>query len=83
MFRHRWRVLSLPACILPGRSAWRRSPTEDAAVTPASISSSAVGAEGELLAAQLARSARLHPQIRAVQRSTPDAADQRPQLYTQ
>jgi len=44
---------------------------------------SAVGAEAELLRDQLARFAALHPEIRVVQRRTPDAADQRHQLYVQ
>ncbi|MEN8182891.1 MAG: ABC transporter substrate-binding protein [Myxococcota bacterium] len=44
---------------------------------------SAVGAEAELLARQLARFETAHPGIRVEQRSTPDAADQRHQLYVQ
>lgn len=44
---------------------------------------SAVGAEAEVLRLQLARFAELHPDIRVVQRATPDAADQRRQLYVQ
>ena len=45
--------------------------------------SSGVGAEAEVLARQLARFAELHPEIRVIQRRTPDAADQRRQLYVQ
>jgi multiple sugar transport system substrate-binding protein len=44
---------------------------------------SAVGAEAALLRAQLARFEQLHPEIRVEPRSTPDAADQRRQLYVQ
>jgi multiple sugar transport system substrate-binding protein len=44
---------------------------------------SAVGAEAELLRTQLARFSERHPGIRVVQRATPDAADQRHQLYVQ
>jgi multiple sugar transport system substrate-binding protein len=44
---------------------------------------SAVGAEAELLRTQLQRFESLHPEIRVVQRRTPDAADQRRQLYVQ
>lgn len=44
---------------------------------------SAVGAEAEILERQLARFAELHPDIRVIQRRTPDAADQRHQLYVQ
>ncbi len=41
---------------------------------------SAVGAEAELLQAQLERFMERHPGVRVVQRRTPDAADQRHQL---
>jgi multiple sugar transport system substrate-binding protein len=44
---------------------------------------SALGAEGQVLRRQLARFATLRPDIRVVQRPTPDAADQRHQLYVQ
>jgi multiple sugar transport system substrate-binding protein len=44
---------------------------------------SALGAEAELLRAQIERFSTLHPGIRVVQRTTPDAADQRHQLYVQ
>jgi len=44
---------------------------------------SALGAEGEVLRRQLARFMAAHPEIRVVQRPTPDAADQRHQLYVQ
>jgi multiple sugar transport system substrate-binding protein len=44
---------------------------------------SVLGAEGDVLRGQLARFARLRPDIRVLQRATPDAADQRHQLYVQ
>lgn len=44
---------------------------------------SAVGAEAVILQRQLARFMEEHPEIRVVQRETPDAADQRHQLYVQ
>jgi ABC-type glycerol-3-phosphate transport system substrate-binding protein len=44
---------------------------------------SVLGAEGEVLRRQLARFMREHPDIRVEQRRTPDAADQRHQLYVQ
>lgn len=44
---------------------------------------SAVGSEAEVLRRQLGRFMTEHPDIRVVQRLTPDAADQRHQLYVQ
>jgi multiple sugar transport system substrate-binding protein len=44
---------------------------------------SAVGREAEMLRLQLARFMAAHPGIRVLQRPTPDAADQRHQLYVQ
>jgi multiple sugar transport system substrate-binding protein len=44
---------------------------------------SAVGAEAEVLERQLDRFMEEHPDVRVVQRRTPDAADQRHQLYVQ
>jgi multiple sugar transport system substrate-binding protein len=55
-------------------------PSEGIEVTlPVSV----LGAEGRVLRAQLARFAKEHPEIHVVQRDTPDAADQRHQLYVQ
>ena len=45
--------------------------------------SSTLGAEGTVLRRQLARFMQERPDIRVIQRSTPDAADQRHQLYVQ
>ncbi|MBI2895754.1 MAG: extracellular solute-binding protein [Deltaproteobacteria bacterium] len=47
------------------------------------ISASAVGAEARALERQLRRFVRRHPGVRVVPRRTPDAADQRHQLYVQ
>lgn len=44
---------------------------------------SALGAEARVLTRQLDRFSAAHPGIRVVQRATPDAADQRHQLYVQ
>lgn len=44
---------------------------------------SALGAEGRVLVQQLARFMAEHPGIKVVQRVTPDAADQKHQLYVQ
>jgi multiple sugar transport system substrate-binding protein len=58
----------------------RPAPAGPAVVTfPGSV----LGAEGEVLRRQLARFMREHPDIRVEQRRTPDAADQRHQLYVQ
>jgi multiple sugar transport system substrate-binding protein len=48
-----------------------------------SLPGSMLGAEGTVLRRQLARFMAAHPEIRVVQRATPDAADQRHQLYVQ
>jgi multiple sugar transport system substrate-binding protein len=48
-----------------------------------SFPGSAVGAEGELLARQLERFMDQHPGIRVERQATPDASDQRHQLYVQ
>ena len=47
------------------------------------FSGSAVGREADLLRQQLARFAEAHPGVEVSLRSTPDAADQRRQLYVQ
>jgi multiple sugar transport system substrate-binding protein len=44
---------------------------------------SALGAESEVVRRQLARFMKEHPAIRVLQRETPDAADQRHQLFVQ
>lgn len=47
------------------------------------FSGSAVGREAEVIGRQLERFGRAHPSIAVVLRATPDAADQRHQLYVQ
>ncbi|HET8835978.1 MAG TPA: ABC transporter substrate-binding protein [Gemmatimonadales bacterium] len=66
-------MLLTPAC--------RSAPAGGPAVITLPVS--VLGAEGDVLRRQLARFARLRPDIRVVQRATPDAADQRHQLYVQ
>jgi multiple sugar transport system substrate-binding protein len=51
--------------------------------TPLTVSGSAVGLEAELLQHQIQRFNQAHPQIPVSLRATPDAADQRHQLYVQ
>ncbi|MGE0826447.1 MAG: ABC transporter substrate-binding protein [Candidatus Binatia bacterium] len=51
--------------------------------TVVTFPSSAVGAEGDVLQRQLARFMAAHPDITVLQQATPDAADQRHQLYVQ
>ncbi|MGE0354837.1 MAG: ABC transporter substrate-binding protein [Gemmatimonadales bacterium] len=66
-------ILAVPGCSRP------------ASQTPVTITfpGSAVGAEAQILRRQLATFMVEHPGIRVVQRRTPDAADQRHQLYVQ
>lgn len=64
--------LALAACHTPSRQG-----------IVLTFPSSAVGAEAEVLRRQLARFMAEHPEIKVVQRVTPDAADQRHQLYVQ
>jgi multiple sugar transport system substrate-binding protein len=52
-------------------------------VTTVTFPGSAVGKEADVLRKQLARFMQEHPDIKVVQRQTPDAADQRHQLYVQ
>jgi multiple sugar transport system substrate-binding protein len=47
------------------------------------ISGSFLGREGQVLATQLDRFRTVHPDLKVVLRATPDAADQRHQLYVQ
>ena len=71
-----WALLLLGA----GAGCGRAAPTGLIEVTfPGSV----VGAEGTVLRRQLGRFMASHPGIRVVQRETPDAADQRHQLYVQ
>ena len=56
---------------------------EESGLTVITFPGSAVGAEAQLLSLQLARFMEEHPGIRVLRRETPDAADQRHQLYVQ
>jgi multiple sugar transport system substrate-binding protein len=58
-----------------------RAPPSGATVV--TFPGSMLGGEGAVLRTQLQRFMREHPNIRVVQRDTPDAADQRHQLYVQ
>ena len=65
-----WAVLSSSACVAP-------------APATLSFSGSSVGREGEVIRLQLQRFQQAHPTLNVVLRPTPDAADQRHQLYVQ
>ena len=69
-------VLSAAALLLTGACGGAR----DRVLT---ISGSMVGREGEVIRRQLERFRRAHPDIEVALRATPDAADQRHQLYVQ
>ena len=70
--------MSFALLIAPGcRSAPAGGPA--VVVFPGSM----LGEEGQVLQRQIARFQATHPEIRVVQRPTPDAADQRHQLYVQ
>ncbi|HEX6106600.1 MAG TPA: ABC transporter substrate-binding protein [Gemmatimonadales bacterium] len=73
-------LLALPAALLLCAGCGGEPPGGPAEVTfPISV----LGAEAEVLRTQLRRFMEEHPGIRVVQRETPDAADQRHQLYVQ
>jgi len=57
--------------------------SEEPDVTVVTFPGSALGAEAEVLRRQLDRFMAEHPKIRVVQQKTPDAANQRHQLYVQ
>jgi multiple sugar transport system substrate-binding protein len=71
-----------PRFALPLAVALACAPASDSDVT-LTFPASAVGAEAELLEAQLDRFASQHPGVRVVRQRTPDAADLRRQLYVQ
>src|SRR5687767_1655836 len=73
-----------PAAVLPA-GVWRRraSARVQCSAPRLTFSASAVGAEGAVIKTQLARFAALHPEIPVQLQVTPDAADQRHQLYVQ
>ena len=73
-----WRVCWIAAAV----TILACAPEEQGGRT-VTISASAVGREGALLRLQIKRFMREHPDIRVLERRTPDAADQRHQLYVQ
>ena len=79
---HRTTALRL-ACLLSLLVACGRADEDSGGSTTVTLSASEVGREAELLRRQLGRFMRAHPDIRVEIRSTPDAADQRHQLYVQ
>ncbi len=70
----------LPALLLAAAGCGSEEATGEVVLT---FPGSAVGAEAEVLARQLERFTEENPGIRVEQRRTPDAADQRHQLYVQ
>ena len=70
-------------CLLALIPACRSGADDGAGPITVTLSASEVGREAELLRRQLSRFMRDHPDIRVAIRSTPDAADQRHQLYVQ
>jgi multiple sugar transport system substrate-binding protein len=71
-------LVSLAALLWAGCSA-----APDTGPAEVTFPISVLGAEAAVLRRQLARFMQEHPGIRVVQRETPDAADQRHQLYVQ
>jgi multiple sugar transport system substrate-binding protein len=71
----------LPCLLILGALAC--APEREEGVAVVTLPGSMLGAEGQVLARQLERFRRERPDIRVVQRPTPDAADQRHQLYVQ
>lgn len=81
MTRERMRTVVAAAAMLLLVACGGRSPKEKGTVLK--FSGSALGAEGTLVARQLARFARLNPDVRVELQRTPDDATQRHQLYVQ
>ncbi|MBA3343873.1 MAG: ABC transporter substrate-binding protein [Gemmatimonadales bacterium] len=69
----------LPVALLLAACGGASTPGVVEVTLPVSV----LGAEAEVLRRQLRRFMEEHPDIRVVQRETPDAADQRHQLYVQ
>jgi len=76
----RFVVLSVTVLLAFSATACRTPVPQGSVIT---FPGSAVGAEAEVLRRQLRRFMESHPDIKVVQRPTPDAADQRHQLYVQ
>jgi len=68
------------ACVLAAAGCARCTSVSDRVL---SFSGSVVGRESEVIRQQLDRFQRAHPSMRVAIRATPDAADQRHQLYVQ
>ncbi|HEX5964096.1 MAG TPA: extracellular solute-binding protein, partial [Gemmatimonadales bacterium] len=77
---NRWAAATLATVLLTTACGGDSSLPGPAVVT---FPISALGAEGKVLVRQLARFMAANPGIRVVQRVTPDAADQKHQLYVQ
>jgi len=73
------RLVGLVLALVTGSTSCR----DPMRVTRLTFSASALGAEAELVRRQLARFAERHPGVDVELRVTPDAADQRHQLYVQ
>ncbi|MFL5404029.1 MAG: ABC transporter substrate-binding protein [Gemmatimonadales bacterium] len=80
VLRARWKAPLLTTALLATACGGGASLPGPAIVT---FPISALGAESEVLARQLARFMAQNPGIKVVQRITPDAADQKHQLYVQ
>ena len=76
----RWTACRLASAVVLGACGGASSNAGPAVVT---FPISALGAEGEVLVRQLSRFMAANPGIKVVQRITPDAADQKHQLYVQ
>jgi multiple sugar transport system substrate-binding protein len=84
MFAQTWSALRrLPGAWLSLLLALGCGPAPSGGPAVVTFPGSTLGAEGQVLQRQLARFMAAHPDIRVVQRPTPDAADQRHQLYVQ
>ncbi len=76
-------LLTAAACAAALLAGSGCGPSEETDGTVVTFPVSALGAEAEVLRTQLARFMKANPEIRVEQRVTPDAADQRHQLYVQ
>ena len=79
-----WRFQRVDGNRARDRRGGRRWPAAPGPAEPTlTFSGSAVGREADVIRRQLDRFARAHPSIKVALRATPDAADQRHQLYVQ
>ena len=76
----RWTAIWLTCALALGACGGASTSTGPAVIT---FPISALGAEGQVLVRQLSRFMAANPGIKVVQRVTPDAADQKHQLYVQ